>query len=392
MDEARTGGFFHAERVRAWSTIAAAAAVAGLVGLVATSQDGRDLFGRPLGTDFVSFWTAARVAIADGPAAAWDGARLQAEQIATWGLDESFVAFFYPPVFLALVLPLGALGYFPALLVWLATTGAAAFAGLAVLARGALDRRGAILAFVGFPATLATIGHGQNAFLSTALFAFGARAVDARPILAGAILGGLVFKPQLAIGLPVVLAASGRWRAFAATGGFALFYCVLAWAAFGEPAWSAFFQMSKVARATLDLGFVEPGKMISPYAAARVLGASGEVAWVAQAAAALVALVAIARSARRADGETAVALAVVGTLLASPFALDYDLMILAAPMVVLVRAGVDTGFSRFETGALLTAFVLPMVARTAALSAHLPIAPVVVAGLLVAVARRADRR
>lgn len=392
MDGERAERFFHAGRVRAWLTIAAAVAVAGFVGLTATSEGGRDLFGRPLGTDFVSFWTAARVAIADGAAAAWDGARLQAEQAATWGIEDRFVAFFYPPPFLAVVLPLGALGYFPALIVWLATTATLAFAGLATLARGALDRRTALLAFVGFPATLTTIGHGQNAFLSTALFAFGARTVDARPILAGAILGGLVFKPQLAIGLPVVLVASGRWRAFAATGGFAVLYCLLAWAALGEAAWRAFFEMSKVARATLDLGFVDPGKMISPYAAARVLGASGEVAWVVQTAAAVAALAAIAHGARRADGETAVALAVVGALLASPFALDYDLMILATPMVVLVRAGVDTGFSRFETSALLAAFVLPMVARTAALTAHLPIAPAVVAGLLLAVARRADRR
>lgn len=384
-----TGRFFHAGRVRAWLTIAAVVAVVGFVAMIATSHDGRDFAGRPLGTDFVSFWSAARVAIADGAAAVWDGARLQAEETATWGIDDGFVAFFYPPPFLAVVLPLGLLGYFPALLVWLATTGSLAFAGLAATARGALDRPTALLAFVGFPATLTTIGHGQNAFLSTALFAFGARAADERPILAGAILGGLVFKPQLAIGLPVVLAASGRWRAFAATGGFALFYCLLAWIAFGEAAWTAFFEMSKVARATLDWGLVEPGKMVSPYAAARVLGASGEVAWALQAVAALATLAALAFAARRTNGETAVALAAVGTFLAAPFALDYDLMILAVPMIVLVRAGLASGFGRLETAALLAGFVLPMLARPLALSAHLPIAPLVLTGLLVAVMRRA---
>ncbi|MCE1237754.1 MAG: DUF2029 domain-containing protein [Hyphomicrobiales bacterium] len=374
--------------MRAWLTIAATVAGVGLAALFATSHDGRDAFGHPLGTDFVSFWTAARVAIADGAAAAWDGARLQAEQTTTWGIDDGFVAFFYPPPFLAVVLPLGLLGYFPALAVWLATTGSLAFAGLATLARGALDRRTALLAFVGFPATLATIGHGQNAFLSTALFAFGARAVDERPILAGAILGGLVFKPQLAIGLPVVLAASGRWRAFVATGGFALFYCVLAWAAFGEPAWSAFLEMSKVARATLDLGLVEPGKMVSVFAAARVLGGSTDIAWGAQAAASVATLATIAFTARRASGEAAVALAAVGTFLAAPFALDYDLMILAVPMVGLAHAGIASGFRRLETGALVAGFALPMLARPLALSAHLPIAPLVMALVLVAVARR----
>ena len=381
--------FLDEKRVKAWLTIAAVFTVAAVVGGVLLAKDGRDPLGRPLGTDFLAFWTAARVAIADGAPAVWDGLRLQAEQAATFGRSDTFTAFFYPPIFLLIVLPLGLLPHGAALALWLAATGLAAGRGLFAQARGAIDARTAILALLAFPATFATLGHGQNAFLSTAIFAFAAARLDARPLLAGALLGALAFKPQLAVAVPFVLLASGRWRAFAAMSASALGLAAIAALAFGAEAWRAFIAMSEVARATLDLGLVEAGKMVSPYAAARVLGASNDVAAGLQAVVSIAVLATAMLAARRATGEATVALAAAAVPLAGPFVLDYDLMVLAVPMVFLVGEGLRRGFAPHEKIGLFAAFVLPAVARPSAIGLHLPVAPLVAVALLVLVARRA---
>lgn len=388
----RRADFLDRARVRAWLVIAAAMTGLVVVAGIAVSRGGVDPMGRPLGTDFLSFWTAARVAITDGAAAVWDGARLQAEQDATFGPREGFTAFFYPPVFLMIVWPLGLLPYLAALAAWLGVTMVAAWRGLMALGRGAIGEGIGAVAFLAYPATFVTLGHGQNAFLSTALFAGGARLASSRPILAGALLGGLVFKPQLAIALPVALAAAGAWRLFLATGAFAALWCGLAWALFGTEAWVAFLAMSKVARATLDLGFVEPGKMVSAFAATRVLGGSSAIASLVQGAVTALVLVATWVAARRGrSAEGAVVLAAVATVTASPFVLDYDLMILAVAMVFVTREGLRRGFENYEKITLLAAFVLPALARPLALGLHVPIAPLVVAALFAVVARRVGR-
>lgn len=388
----RRANFLHAGRIEAWLTIAAAFTVLAVIGGVVVSKGGVDPLGRPIGTDFLAFWTAARVAIADGGAAVWDGVRLQAEQDVAFGPREGFTAFFYPPVFLAIVWPLGLLPHLAALAVWLGTTMVAAWRGLAALAHGAFGERIGAVAFLAYPATFVTIGHGQNAFLSTALFAWGAHAAARRPILAGALLGTLVYKPQLAIVLPVALAAAGAWRLFVATGAFAALWCALTWVVFGSEAWAAFLAMSKVARATLDLGLVEPGKMVSLHAAIRVLGGSSEAAAIGQGVATAATLVGVWIAARRGrSAEGAVVLAAVGAVAASPFVLDYDLMILAVAMVFVLREGLRHGFTDFEKITLLVVFVLPFLARPLALGLGVPMAPLVVAALALVVARRVAR-
>ena len=392
MSFVRRADFLHAGRVRAWLTIAAVVTVAAVVGGLAVARGGVDPMGRPLGTDFLAFWTAARVAIADGAAAAWDGMRLQAEQVATFGPRDEYTAFFYPPAFLLIVWPLGLLPYLVALVLWLVVTGVAAWRALVGLARSAFDERTAAIAFLAYPATFAEIGHGQNAFLSTALLAAGARFAVDRPILAGALLGGLVFKPQLAIALPVALAAVGAWRLFVATGAFAAVWCAAAWLVFGTEAWVAFLEMSKVARATLDLGLVEPGKMVSVHAAIRVWGGSAEAAAIGQGLVAIAVGTGLWVAARRGrSAEAAVVLASIAAVLMSPFVLDYDLMILAVAMVVLVRDGVRHGFGDFEAITLFAVFCLPSVARPLATGAHVAIAPLVVAALFVVAARATIR-
>jgi alpha-1,2-mannosyltransferase len=98
------------------------------------SRDGVDRTGKPIGTDFVSFWTAARLVRAGDIAAPYRPATHEAsEQAAFPTATVRYYAFFYPPVALPLFLPLAALPYLVALVVWLAGTGLAALACLRCL-------------------------------------------------------------------------------------------------------------------------------------------------------------------------------------------------------------------------------------------------------------------
>ena len=368
------------QRLRAYATLLALAHSVALAALLYEAIQGR---GEPLGSDFVSFWTAGRMALQGHAAAVYDPAAHQAAERLAFGNFPGWYAFFYPPVFLLLCAPLGALPYFAALALWLCASFAAMAAGLRALA----PRLVTPLTLAAFPAVFATLGHGQNAFLTAALLAGAALTLDRRPVLSGALLGCLCFKPQLALLVPVALMLAGRWRALAAMAACGLALAALAAFAFGLDTWAAFLAETPMTRATLERGLVEPAKMASVFAAVRVLGGGVLMAYVAQGAAALAALAALAY-ARPPSGRALIGLVAALAGLTTPFLLDYDLTVLIVPIVVLAEDALETGFLPFEKTALAVAFVLAEIARPLALGLHLPVAPLVVAGLATVTIRR----
>src|SRR5207244_366457 len=75
---------------------------------------------------------------------------------------------------------------------------------------------------------------GQNAFLTLALLLAGVGLLGRRDFAAGAILGLLSYKPQLAIMVPVALLAARHWRAIAGAALSASFAVALSPALFGR--------------------------------------------------------------------------------------------------------------------------------------------------------------
>jgi hypothetical protein len=372
-------------RASAWVRILAAVQLLGLVGLVLTSHRGIDLRGEPLGTDFVSFWTAARLAINGEAANVYDPAAHQAAEQAFFGGDFGFYAFFYPPVFLLYCLPLALAPYFVALSAWLAATAAAY---IRVVRQIAANRIG-VMPILAFPAVFVTLGHGQNALLTTALFGAGALWLGARPLLAGLAFGALCYKPQLAVLLPLGLAVSGRWRARGAMGARAAALGALSLLLFGAPVWSAFLAEAPLARAVLEQGLVDPEKMVSLFAAIRLLGGGLNLAYAAQAALAVAVGLALVSALRRTGGALEqVVLIAAATLPATPFALDYDLALLALPLAWLASRALATGFLPYEKILLLAAYALPGFARPLAQAVHLPLAPAILVLLFAALVRR----
>jgi alpha-1,2-mannosyltransferase len=383
----RDAGWLTAERARAWCRVLAVISVVVTVAWLGMSHGGRDMLGKPIGTDFVSFWTASRLALDGQPASAYDPAAHAAAQRALFPTGQpGYAAFLYPPTFLLLCLPGATLPYLAALVVWLA----AGFAPLFACLRRLLPQRWAILPIIAYPAMLVNAGHGQNGFLSGACLGGSMLLLQRRPFLAGMCLGIFVYKPHLLLGAPVALLAARRWAVVGGVATSALGLSVLSWLVLGEDAWRGFLHVSPLARATLEQGLVGFGKMQSVFAAVRLLRGSVGLAYAAQILVALTACVLLGWiAARRPGAHAEVALMVAATLLCTPFLLDYDLVCLALPISWIMAEAQRTEWQPWEKIVLLAAYALPLVSRSVATVTGVPIAPVVLVALLLIVARRA---
>ncbi len=339
-----------------------------------------------LGGDFLSFYAASKLALSGHAADAWRPAVHAAAEAQAMPGKEGYMAFFYPPAYLLLCWPLALVPYGWALLAWVTGTAAAAVSALRLLFGKTIP----FVVLLAFPAVWINLGCGQNGALTLAILAAGFGLLDRRPIVAGLVLGLMVIKPQFAIALPFVLGASGRWKAFFATGFSALGLCGLAYLAVGPEGYAAFFHNSAYARAALDRGVVDPALMQSLYASLRVLDVPVMVAYAAQIllSAATLAVASFTAFRRRPDGVALGALTVMATVLATPFSLDYDLLIIALPLGWLVMSGAQKGFRDWEKLALLAAFFLPLLSRKLAQLAELPVAPLVLAVVFAFVVRR----
>ena len=384
----RDAPWFGERRARAYRLILLVLMLLLVTFWVLGAHGGIDRMGKPLGTDFLAFWSAARLALLGEPAASYDLARIYAMERASMPVDPGLSSFLYPPPFLLLCLPFGLVGYFPALIAWLAATGATYWA---VLHRWIGEHDRSWITILIFPANFLNIGHGQNGFLTAALLGGGLWLLDRRPFAAGLLLGLLVVKPQMALAVPVLVLFGGRWRTLAGGILSAATLCLISLLVFGSDAWAGFLNGGETARAIIEQGLVPYGKMISLSAAIHVLGGGSFMAYSAQLLLALGGLATLALACRSglAAPRGLAALTAAATLLISPFMLDYDLTISAIPLAWLFSEGQRRGFLPWEKLVLAAAYMLPLYARDLALGLGVPIAPLVLAALFACAARAA---
>ncbi len=380
----RDGAWLNAERARAYPRILFSLAVMISIAWLASSPGGLDRQGNPIGADFVSFWTASQLALAGHPALAWSIPAHWAAQRSLVDAPLGYTAFFYPPPYLLICLPLALAPYLWSLAIWLAVTGYAYW----LVVRRMFPRLEPI-AFLGFPAVLINCAHGQNAFLAGAVFGAGLVAMDRKPALGGLILGLLAFKPQLVLLLPFSLCCARRWVTLAAATISALLVCAASYLAFGATAWASFFSDARIARLALEHHLIGDEKMQSVFAAVRLLGGSIELGYALQAIAAFGAISALFLLHKRELHSSAEPAAVVcACLLASPFLLDYDLALLAILLAWLTDQGLQSGFRPYEKTFVLCGYGLPLISRTVAGRFGLPLAPAVIGAILLCILSR----
>ena len=384
LDWLRHANWLDASRVRGYLWLIALLNGVMLAWLIATSSGGIDRNGFLLGTDFLSFWAAGKVLLAQGNA--YDAAAHIAVQRTLYAGHSGYTAFFYPPPFLLVCAPLGLVGYFPALALWLTGTAGAFVAALRPWLRGLSGWQPALV-LAAFPAVLLTITHGQTSFLAAALLGGGVwLAASGRKGWAGVLFGLAIIKPQFGLLIPLALLAAGEWRVILAAATTALGFAAAATLAFGAEIWPAWYAASGAAQGAMAGGAIGFAKMQSVFAAARLAGAGTGLAYALQGAAAVAcaALTAHLFWRRGLTRESGAAL-LVAALLTTPFVLDYDLLLLAFPLAVLA-----TGPRPWEKSAALAGFVLPALARPLALTTNVAIAPLVLLVLFALLLRRAQ--
>lgn len=345
-----------------------------------------DLKGKPLGYDFITFYSAAQVA-RDEPTAVYDLAAMRAAQLAIAPGTLQPYAWLYPPTFLLLVLPLQWLPYLAALVATMAAT----FVAYQAVLRRIAPHPSTLMLALAFPATFVNFFHGQNGFLNAALLGAGLMALERRPVLAGVLLGLLSYKPHLGLLVPVALIAGRHWRTLVAAGATTLAFAALSLAAFGPEAWLAFLDNTPFLRRIVENGNLPWFKMPTVFAAVRLLDGSVPLAYAVQGAATLIAASAvwwIWQGTASLPAKSAVLTA--AALAASPYAFDYDLTVLGLAIAWLAWDGVQRGFRPGEKMVLLAAWLLPAVATPAAEHTGLQIGPAAVAAVLFCAFRRSN--
>src|SRR3569623_115948 len=375
----KSGDWLTSARIRAYSLMVLAIGLAAAVIWIGLSEGGVDRNGKPLGTDFSSFYAAGSLALEGHAAAAYDFALHHAREQQVFGAATPYYAWLYPPIFFLVAAPLAWLPYPAALAVWQFSSLALYLAVIGAILRGVrIDpavRRNWLLVAIAFPAVFINLGHGQNGFLSAALFGAALLALPARPLLAGVLFAALAYKPQFGSAIPFALLAAGRWRTIAAAClTLAILMAITAFL-FGIESWSAFLASAGISRKILlEGGAVGFEKLQSAFAIVRLWGGGVTLAYAVQAIISCAVVASIVWCWRSACDEAhKAALLVAGTLLASPHILDYDLIVLAVAIAFLAANGRRYGFRPFEITLLGALWILPLLARSIAGVLALPL-------------------
>ncbi|HWE73354.1 MAG TPA: glycosyltransferase family 87 protein [Stellaceae bacterium] len=343
---------------------------------------------RPTTTDFASFYAAGSLADSGAPALAYnEAAHYAAEQAATApGIEYQY--FYYPPVFLLICALFGRLPYMAAFIAFEAVT----LLLCTLVARRTVNEKSAtvLLPLLAFPSVFWTMGLGQNAFLTAALFGGALLLIDRRPTLAGVLFGLLCYKPHFGLLIPVALVAGSRWRAFIGAALSSAAMIVLSIALFGWHTWQDFLTLSAGSHSTYESGRIDLSGFVTLFGGLRLMNVPADIAYAVQGVGALaaIALVAVVWRCNLSLPVRAAALA-AATLIAVPVALVYDFLLAGLAIAWLVRAGRESGFLSWEKVTLAAIFATPLLSRNFGTATHVPLAQLALIALLALIARRA---
>jgi hypothetical protein len=330
------------------------------------------ILGDPYQMDFVSYWAAGALTLDGNPAGAYDLALHRATELGAIPLDGA-LPFAYPPCFLPVVTPFALLSYPAAAADWV-LLGFALYC--VAMRRWAPDMPWLALSF---PPLLVNAITGQAGFLTAALLVGGMALLPKRPLLAGALLGLLIVKPQLGLVLPLALLAGREWRAIAGAAASSVGLVLVSLILFGWEPWQAWLGNADLIASIAGEGRAGWHRMASVYGALRLAGLGAAAAWIVHFLVALAATGAACLIWYRKEelGARAGALA-AATALASPYLFIYDILILVVPFLWLVARG-----RHGPLLALVWAILFAALAQAAGWSPGLNLVPLAPAILLV---------
>lgn len=338
-----------------------------------------DAAGQQLGRDFVNSWAAPRLAHKQSADQVYSILALTDFERSVTAPNAAPKFYSYPPTYLLLTTPISLPPFLPAYLLWIV----GGWCLLIALLRPFLGLKSAAIAILASPAVFMNNVSGQNGAITAAMLVGGLMLLDRRPILAGALLGLLSVKPQLALLIPPALLAARQWRAFVAMGVTAVALAGISVLAYGLEPWAAFFHNFPTQRMLLD---AEPSiwqRMPTVYSAVRLVGGSASLAYAVQlVAAAFAALCLVVVWRRSGPTLTKAAVLILASLACTPYAWDYDSIPLIFAAVWLWGPASGRAASSLEK--ILLAVLVAGAALAPALAniIHLQIAPFCLTALL----------
>jgi alpha-1,2-mannosyltransferase len=384
----RSGEWLTAARARSYCLILLGLSVIAILAWIALSDGLIDRNGKPVGTDFSNVYAAGRLTWQGHPADVYDPPlQHAAEKEIFAGREVPFYGWHYPPFFLGIAFLVASIPYASGLAIWLAASFAAYLAAMWTI----LPRRETLLIAAAFPAVFVNVGHGHNGFLTAALLGGALQLLDRRPWLAGVLIGLLSYKPQFGALIPIALLVGGRWRTIG--GALATIACLFALSlvTLGIGVWHAFADsMTFTQTVVLEQGNTGWEKIQSIFSAVRMWGGSVHLAYAVQFALAAVIGASVAWLWHNDTAfELKAAGLAVGTLLATPYVLDYDLVVLGIAIAYFARLGLAQGFRAYEISVLAAAWLAPLLTRVVAQAIAIPPGLLVLLILYVFILRRA---
>jgi arabinofuranan 3-O-arabinosyltransferase len=345
--------------------------------------------GVPVYHDFTNLFVAGLQALRGETTTIYLPAEFAKAQDALVGAGFSrFTTWPYPPIYLLILAPFALLPYLAAFLTWETATLLACLVVVFLIVR----QRPAIALALASPFAAWNFLIGQSGFLMAALLGAALLALERQPVLAGAFIGCLTYKPQFGILFPLALIAAKEWRAFASAAVTAVFLAGVSLAVFGVDAWAAFPR--EVFAEAGETIFADPDSrweyIQTVYGLIRTLGAGPNLAWIAQGITTLAVTAIVWLVWRSPVGYPLKAAALsAAVLIATPRGFAYDLAAIAVTVAFLAKDQIARGLLRGEQTITILLFaaslsILPSAGRA-------PVGAIVLLTLLGLILRRASR-
>ena len=338
--------------------------------------------GRPIGDDFVNYFSGAWLALHQRAAEIyhWPVYHAFQEQLVGGAVSPNY-NYSYPPLALVLTLPLAVLPYVPALGVWLIGGWYAFYRALRLATPNAL------LLALAAPAVFVNTYCGQNGAWTAAFLGGGLCLLERRPVIAGVLFGLQAYKPHLALMIPIALLAGRQWRAFVSAAATVAVVTLASLALVGWDGWRAFLDVTPLLRkVTLEQADAVWHRNVSVFMMVSRLGAGLATVYAAQMLAALLAAAFVAYTwLKDAPAPGRYAAVMIGVLLSTPYLQDYDLVLGAFIAVWLLQLDPEwTPATRLACASIL---LMPLLASPLAKLTGLAFGPMFVVPALIVAAR-----
>ena len=343
----------------------------------------------PIGIDFGVYYTAGKMVLNGQAADLYNYDLFHFELEKTLGREiPQLLGWVYPPSYLPVIVLFALVPYYISLGLWaLLTLSLAIYAGSLLLPK----YKYMVWLICGFPGVLMNLRWGQNAFFNTALIGFGLYYLGRKPILSGLMFGLLTYKPQMAFFPLLLLLITKNWKVLIWSGLFAIANIAISAMLFGFNPWynflNTFLSSTNALLNTMWIGT----SAIQPtiYSFLRFLGVENLTIQFTLAIIAIIVTFVSAWVWRKTDRLTLRgAVMVLGIFLTMPYYLQYDLMILSIPLILLSYDCIQYGHRPYEIAIVTSLWFMPLISWPLVIFTKIQICPFIIFAVLAMVVLR----